>query len=129
MLVAGDLLSDVLIPMLDLHSGLNPVQDHLDALRRLEDIASDAVIVIPGHGSVGSGDEIRRRIDQDRAYMLAPREGHDPVDARVSPVATFGRDWLPGVHARQVRKILNKGAGAQVLQKHSRADTESKSSV
>lgn len=109
-LVAGDMLSDVLIPMLNLNGEGNPVQDYLDALRRLEDIASKADIVIPGHGSAGSGDEIRRRIDQDRAYVLALREGHDPVDARVGPAATFGRDWLPGVHARQVREILNRAS-------------------
>ena len=104
-LVAGDMLSDVLIPMLDLYGRGNPVQDYLDALRRFEDIASKADLVIPGHGSVGSGDELRRRIDQDRAYLIALREGRDPVDARVGPVATYGRDWLPGVHARQVRDI------------------------
>jgi glyoxylase-like metal-dependent hydrolase (beta-lactamase superfamily II) len=105
LLVAGDMLSDVLIPMLDLHGRGNPVQDYLDALRRFEDIASEADLVIPGHGSVGSGDDLRRRIDQDRAYLIALREGRDPVDARVGPVATYGRDWLPGVHARQVRDI------------------------
>jgi len=108
-LVAGDMLSDVLIPMLDLRGQGNPVQDYLDALRRFEDIASEADIVIPGHGSVGSGDELRRRIVQDRAYVRALQEGHDPVDARVGPDATFGRDWLPGVHARQVRMLSELG--------------------
>ena len=108
-LVAGDMVSDVLIPLLDLHGGRNPVQDYLDALRRFEDIASEADIFIPGHGSVGSGDELRRHIDQDRAYVIALRDGRDPVDARVGPVATFGRDWLPGVHARQVRVLSELG--------------------
>ena len=108
-LVAGDMVSDVLIPLLDLRGGRNPVQDYLDALRRFEDIASEADIFIPGHGSVGSGDELRRRIDQDRAYVIALRDGHDPVDARVGPDATFGRDWLPGVHARQVRTLSELG--------------------
>ncbi|HEY3752595.1 MAG TPA: hypothetical protein VGL80_25715 [Pseudonocardiaceae bacterium] len=37
--------------------------------------------------------------------MLALREGRDPVDARVGPDATYGRDWLPDVHARQVRDL------------------------
>jgi glyoxylase-like metal-dependent hydrolase (beta-lactamase superfamily II) len=108
-LVAGDMVSDVLIPLLDLHGGHNPVQDYLDGLRRLEDIASEADLFIPGHGSVGSGDELRRRVGQDRAYVIALRDGHDPVDARVGPVATFGRDWLPGVHARQVRILSELG--------------------
>jgi glyoxylase-like metal-dependent hydrolase (beta-lactamase superfamily II) len=104
-LVAGDMLSDVLIPMLDLRGQGNPLQDYLDALRRLEDIASEADLVIPGHGSVGSADELRRRIDQDRAYVIALQAGRDPVDARVGPGAAFGRDWLPAVHARQVSDI------------------------
>lgn len=104
-LIAGDMVSDVLIPLLDLRSGRNPVQDYLDGLRRLEDIASEADVFIPGHGSVGSGDELRRRIDQDRAYVIALRDGHDPADARIDPLATFGQDWLPGVHARQIRTL------------------------
>jgi glyoxylase-like metal-dependent hydrolase (beta-lactamase superfamily II) len=104
-LVAGDMVSDVLIPMLDLRGGHDPVQDYLDALRRFEDLAAEADLVIPGHGSVGSGDELRRRIAQDRAYLIALWEGRDPVDARVGPDATYGRDWLPGVHTRQVRDL------------------------
>jgi glyoxylase-like metal-dependent hydrolase (beta-lactamase superfamily II) len=108
-LVAGDMVSDVLIPLLDLRGGLDPVQDYLDGLRRLEDIASEAGIFIPGHGSVGSGDELRRRIHQDRAYVIALRDGHDPSDARVGPEATFGRDFLPGVHARQRRTVSGLG--------------------
>ena len=104
-LVAGDMLSDVLIPMLDLRGGRHPVQDYLDALDRMADIASEVDLVVPGHGSVGSGDELRRRIEQDRAYVLALRDGRDPVDARVGPDATYGQDWLPGVHAAQVRDL------------------------
>jgi glyoxylase-like metal-dependent hydrolase (beta-lactamase superfamily II) len=108
-LVAGDMVSDILIPLLDLRGGRDPVQDYLDGLRRLEDTASEADIFIPGHGSAGASDELRRRIDQDRAYVIALRDGHDPVDARLSPVATFGRDWLPGVHTRQVRLLSELG--------------------
>jgi glyoxylase-like metal-dependent hydrolase (beta-lactamase superfamily II) len=109
-LVAGDMLSDVLIPMLDLRGAGDPVQDYLDGLLRIEEIASEADLIIPGHGSVGSGDELRRRIDQDRAYVLALRDGHDPVDARVGPDASFGRDFLPGVHARQLLQVRDIAA-------------------
>jgi glyoxylase-like metal-dependent hydrolase (beta-lactamase superfamily II) len=104
-LVAGDMVSDILIPMLDLRGGHNPVQDYLDALRRFADIACEADIFIPGHGAVGSGDELRRRIDQDRAYVTALRDGHDPLDARLGPEATFGRGFLPGIDARQARTL------------------------
>jgi glyoxylase-like metal-dependent hydrolase (beta-lactamase superfamily II) len=108
-LVAGDMVSDVLIPLLDLRGARDPVGDYLEALRRFEDIASEADIFIPGHGSVGSGDELRRRIDQDLAYVIALRDGDDPVDARVGPLASFGRDWLPGLHARQARTLSELG--------------------
>lgn len=108
-LVAGDMVSDVLIPLLDLHGADDPVQDYLDALRRFEDIAAEADIFIPGHGSVGSGDELRRRIEQDRAYVVALRGGRDAVDPRLSPAATFGHGWLPDVHARQVKVLAELG--------------------
>ena len=109
-LLAGDMVSDVLIPLLDLNGGRNPVEDYLDGLARIEQIASEVDMFIPGHGSAGSGDELRRRIDRDRAYVVALRDGHDPVDDRLGPIAAFGRGWLPGVHARQVRMLAELGS-------------------
>ena len=50
-LVAGDMLSDVLIPMLDLNGAADPVQDYLAALRLLEGVAGDVDVLVPGHGS------------------------------------------------------------------------------
>src|SRR3984885_9796569 len=52
-LVAGDMLSDVLIPMLDLNGTADPIQDYLSALRLLEGAAEGADVLIPGHGSIG----------------------------------------------------------------------------
>src|SRR4029079_1748418 len=51
-LVVGDMLSDVLIPMLDM-SAADPIEDYLAALRLLEGVAGDVKVFIPGHGSVG----------------------------------------------------------------------------
>jgi hypothetical protein len=43
------------------------------------------------------------RIDQDRAYVLALRDDvHDLSDPRIGPSATYGKDFLPGVHERQL---------------------------
>src|SRR5262249_30281868 len=67
-LVAGDLLSDILIPFLDLEAA-DPIEDDLTALRLLEGAADDVRVFIPGHGSVGDADQLRARIEQDRAYM------------------------------------------------------------
>ena len=52
-LVAGDMLSDVFIPMLDLSDTADPIEDYLIGLRLLEGVADDVDVLIPGHGSVG----------------------------------------------------------------------------
>jgi glyoxylase-like metal-dependent hydrolase (beta-lactamase superfamily II) len=107
-LVAGDMLSDVLIPMLDLNGTADPIEDYLAALRLLEDAAGGVDVLVPGHGSVGGADQVHARIDQDRAYVDALRDAGVPDDPRVSPSATFGKDWLPGVHARQLQHLARR---------------------
>jgi glyoxylase-like metal-dependent hydrolase (beta-lactamase superfamily II) len=99
-LVAGDMLSDVLIPLLDLNDTADPIENDLAALRLLEGVAGDVDVVIPGHGSIGGADQVHARIDEDRAYVHALRDAHVASDPRVGPAATY--DWLPGVHARQL---------------------------
>jgi glyoxylase-like metal-dependent hydrolase (beta-lactamase superfamily II) len=104
-LVAGDMLSDVLIPLLDLNDTADPIEDYLAALRLLEGTADDVDVLVPGHGSIGGADQARARIEQDRAYVHALRDAGGPGDPRVGPSATFGKDWLPGVHERQVQHL------------------------
>ncbi|HST82945.1 MAG TPA: MBL fold metallo-hydrolase [Kineosporiaceae bacterium] len=106
-LVAGDMLSDILIPFLDLGAA-DPIEDYLAALRLLEDVADDVEVLIPGHGSVGGADQVRARIKQDREYVHALRDGGVPDDPRVGPAATFGQDWLPGVHQWQLEQLADK---------------------
>jgi glyoxylase-like metal-dependent hydrolase (beta-lactamase superfamily II) len=106
-LVAGDMLSDVLIPMLDLNA-VDPIEDYLAALRLLDGVADDVDVLIPGHGSVGGADQVRARIEQDRAYVHAFRDAGVPGDPRVGPAATFGKDWLPGVHEWQRQQLAKK---------------------
>ncbi|MFI5614638.1 MBL fold metallo-hydrolase [Amycolatopsis sp. NPDC051903] len=107
-LVAGDMLSDVLIPMLDLMGTADPVENYLAALQLFEDVVGDVEVVVPGHGSVGGADQVAARIDQDRAYVRALRDGHVPSDPRLGPAATFGQDWLPGVHERQLQHLAQR---------------------
>jgi glyoxylase-like metal-dependent hydrolase (beta-lactamase superfamily II) len=102
-LVAGDMLSDVLIPLLDLNGTGDPIEDHLAALRLLEDAAGDVDVVIPGHGSVGGADQLEARIAQDRAYLHALRDAQAVSDQRIGPAATY--DWLRAVHERQRRRL------------------------
>jgi glyoxylase-like metal-dependent hydrolase (beta-lactamase superfamily II) len=103
-LVAGDMLSDILIPFPDMGAA-DPIEDYLVGLRVLEDVADDVAVVIPGHGSVGGADQVRARIELDRAYVLALRDGRLPDDPRICPSATFGREWLPDVAAWQRQQL------------------------
>jgi len=100
-LVAGDMLSDVLVPMLDVRGADDPIGDYLAALQLIEDAAGGADVIIPGHGSVGDAGDLRVRIDRDRAYVTAIRDGREPDDSRIGPAAKPGWEWVADVHARQ----------------------------
>jgi glyoxylase-like metal-dependent hydrolase (beta-lactamase superfamily II) len=83
-LIAGDMLSDLFVPMLDdVDSANDPVDDYLLGLERLEEVAEDVDLVVPGHGSVGVAGQVRARIDQDRAYVYALRDGQTSYDRRI----------------------------------------------
>jgi glyoxylase-like metal-dependent hydrolase (beta-lactamase superfamily II) len=101
-LVAGDMLSDVLVPMLDLNAAADPIEDYLAALRLFEGLAGDVDVVVPGHGSVG---QPRARIEQDRAYVDALRDGKDAGDPRVGPSAKPGWEWVSDVHVGQLQRL------------------------
>ncbi len=108
-LVAGDMLSDVLIPMLDdVNSTNDPIEDYLVGLRLLEDAADEVDVVIPGHGSVGGADQVRARIDQDRAYVHALRDGHAPDDPRIGPSAKPGWEWVSDIHEGQAQSLARR---------------------
>ncbi len=107
-LVAGDMLSDVLIPMLDLNGTADPIEDYLAALRLLEGVAGDVDVLVPGHGSVGGADQVHARIDQDRAYVHALRDAHVPSDPRVGPSAKPGWEWVSDVHDGQVQRLAQR---------------------
>jgi glyoxylase-like metal-dependent hydrolase (beta-lactamase superfamily II) len=104
-LVAGDMLSDVLIPMLDPNGTADPIEDYLAALRLLEGAAADVDVLVPGHGSIGGADQVRARIDQDRAYVRALLDARVPSDPRVGPSAKPGWDWVSNVHAGQLQRL------------------------
>jgi len=108
-LVAGDMLSDVLIPMLDDFSSTDdPIEDYLIGLRLLEGVADDVDVVIPGHGSVGEADQVRARIEQDRAYVQALRDGDDLDDPRIGPSAKSGWEWVSDIHNGQAQRLAER---------------------
>jgi glyoxylase-like metal-dependent hydrolase (beta-lactamase superfamily II) len=107
-LIAGDMLSDVLIPMLDLNDAADPIEDYLAALRLLEGVAGDVDVLVPGHGSIGGADQVHARIDQDRAYVHALRDAHVPSDPRIGPSAKPGWEWVSDVHDGQAQRLAQR---------------------
>jgi glyoxylase-like metal-dependent hydrolase (beta-lactamase superfamily II) len=110
-LVAGDMLSDVFIPMLDDFTDNNdPIEEYLVGLDELEAVADDVEVLVPGHGSVASADQVRARIAQDRAYLHALRDGADPDDPRIGPAARPGWEWVSDIHAGQAQSLAGRRA-------------------
>ena len=108
-LVAGDMLSDVFIPMLDDWTSTNdPIEDYLIGLQLLEGVADDVDVLIPGHGSVGRADQAHARIELDRAYVHALRDGRDPDDPRIGPSAKPGWEWVSDIHAGQAQGLAER---------------------
>src|SRR5215213_1052229 len=90
-LLAGDMLSDVLIPLFDFRQD-DQVGAYEAALDRLGEAAGHVDVVVPGHGAVAEGPEVAARLAADHAYIDALRRGEEPVDARLA------QDWLSGPH-------------------------------
>jgi glyoxylase-like metal-dependent hydrolase (beta-lactamase superfamily II) len=107
-LVAGDMLSDILMPFLDLEA-TDPLGDYLAALRLFEGVAAGVRAVVPGHGSVGDAGALPARIAQDRAYVEALRDGRAVDDPRVGPSAPLY--WLPEVHEWQAQRLTGMTRG------------------
>jgi len=108
-LVAGDMLSDILMPFLDLNAD-DPLADYLAALQLFDGVAGGVDVVIPGHGSVGASGQLRERISRDRAYVETLRDGGTPDDPRVGPSAPL--EWLPDVHNWQLQRLAQKAQDA-----------------
>lgn len=101
-LVAGDMLSDVEIPLLDTEA-VDQCATYLAALELLQQLTKDrADVLVPGHGTVARGAEIDARIAADRSYVEAIARGIEPHDPRIGPDARYGQDWLPQAHQRNV---------------------------
>ena len=93
-LLAGDMLSDVLIPLFDPRP--DQVGAYERALDRLGKAARHVDVLVPGHGAVAEGPEVAARLAADHAYIDAVRRGEEPVDPRLGPDATY--DWLSNIH-------------------------------
>lgn len=83
-LFAGDMLSEIEVPLPDWELEPDPLgayRQGLDALAGLQGVA----LVVPGHGSPGDARELRARLDAERRYL-------DALEAAVAPLAAAGGD-------------------------------------
>lgn len=81
-LVAGDLLSDVEVPLLD-PDAADPVGDYRRVLLDLAGVVEDCLAVVPGHGRVTDGPGAVRRIAADLRYLEDLTAGREPSDLRL----------------------------------------------
>ena len=96
-LVAGDMLSDIEIPLLDV-TGADPLGDYRVGLERLAALEGVRWLV-PGHGSVGDAGEFRRRVEADLGYLDQLAGGEPFEDPRCN------QDWLREEYEAQ-RRVL-----------------------
>jgi glyoxylase-like metal-dependent hydrolase (beta-lactamase superfamily II) len=93
-LVAGDMLSDIELP---LPFGPDALPAYLAGLESLAPFVTRASVLIPGHGTPSF--EPVERLDADRRYLDNVISGRDPDDARL------GNPGMGEAHERLVRLI------------------------
>jgi glyoxylase-like metal-dependent hydrolase (beta-lactamase superfamily II) len=99
-LVAGDMLSDVEIPLLDA-AGDDPFGQYRAGLARLASL-SGVRLVVPGHGHVGDAAEFRQRVAADFCYLDMAEAGAQDGAAWTDPrLRGPGAGWLEAEHASQ----------------------------
>jgi glyoxylase-like metal-dependent hydrolase (beta-lactamase superfamily II) len=100
-LVAGDMLSDVEIPLLDMTAAdpLGGYRAGLDLLASVEGVR----LLVPGHGHVGDAAALRARLAMDVGYLDAVQAGLDADDPRLLGP---GAAWLRSEHIRQLGTSL-----------------------
>jgi glyoxylase-like metal-dependent hydrolase (beta-lactamase superfamily II) len=113
-LLAGDMLSDLLIPLLDPRRP-DQVGAYETALDRLGEAARRVNVLVPGHGAVAEGPEVAARLAADHAYIDALRQGEEPVDARLGPDVP----WLPA-HQSNLASAWRQRAGQPSASKTAR---------
>ena len=106
-LIAGDMCSDIEIPLPDLDAA-DPFGGYRAGLGTLASVPGVRV-VIPGHGHAGDRGEYRRRIAADFGYLDAIETGTGAADA--DPRLTA--DWLRAEHAKlsALAAVGRDGAG------------------
>ncbi|MPV37478.1 MBL fold metallo-hydrolase [Georgenia subflava] len=105
-LIAGDMLSDVEVPLLDLDVA-DPVAAHHEGLDRLASVLvrPSTTMLVPGHGHVTDRAGALERLAADRRYVDAVAAGRD-LDTAEEP--RLADHWVRDEHERQ-RGFLRHG--------------------
>ena len=90
--LAGDMLSDVELPMPDEEDP--DLVPYLVGLDRLAPVLARCSVLVPGHGT--PTDDPLARLDADRRYLDAVLSGREPQDVRI------GLPGMADLHARNV---------------------------
>ena len=105
-LLAGDMFSDILIPLFDSRQD-DQIGAYETAFDRLDEAVRQVDVLVPGHGAVAEGPEVAARLAADRAYVDALRQGEEPVDARLE-----ASDWLAGPHRSNLEQAAEGREGS-----------------
>ena len=98
-LLAGDMFSDIEIPLLD-RAAADPVGNYRAGLDLLA--ALPVRLVVPGHGRAGDAAEFRRRLAADQRYLTDLERGEDFGDPRLT------QDWLVHEHEAQLQQARER---------------------
>ncbi len=96
-LVAGDMLSDIEIPLLDTVAH-DPLGDYRAGLALLGAVPG-VRWVVPGHGHAGDAAEFRRRLEADARYLDLLVAGEPFDDPRCT------KEWMRTMHEEQLRTV------------------------
>lgn len=101
-LIAGDMCSDVEIPLLDTVAD-DAMGDYRTGLALLAGVP-EVRHIVPGHGHPGDTREFRRRLDSDTAYLDELERGNVFDDARIT------KDWMRASHDAHISYVQAAGA-------------------
>ena len=102
-LIAGDMLSDVELP---LPFDPDDVPAYVRGLAALEPYAQRAALIIPGHGSVGA--DASARLEADRRYL------RDVITRGMSTDVRIAQPGMAGEYARLQRLVQETGPSAEL---------------
>ena len=114
-IVAGDLHFNYMFPFIDLDSG-GAVAGFIAGQQKIIDMADDETVIIPGHGPLGSKDDLQASVDmlvdaQARVKNLVERGLSEEEVLAENPLADYHDTWNWGfITTERMTKTLYRSA-------------------